>query len=76
KLVALDVATPDVPERGKRPPGFDWPVHHLLLGAGVLVAEHLANLDRVAGRRFRAYALPIPIVNSDGAPARIVADLG
>jgi len=75
KLVALDVATPDLAERGRRPPGFDWPVHHVLLGAGVLIAEHLANLDRVAGRRFRAFALPIPIVGSDGAPARIVADL-
>jgi len=75
KLVALDVATPDLPEEGGRPPEFDWPVHHLLLGAGVLIAEHLAHLDRVAGRRFRAFALPIPIVGSDGAPARIVADL-
>jgi kynurenine formamidase len=75
KLVAMDVATPDMPERGTRPPGFDWPVHHLLLGGGVLIAEHLAHLDRVAGRRFRAFALPIPIVGSDGAPARIVAEL-
>jgi kynurenine formamidase len=74
-LVAVDVATPDVPERGHRPPGFDWPVHHLLLGAGVLIAEHLAHLDRVAGRRFRAFALPVPIVGSDGAPARIVAEI-
>ena len=75
KLVALDVATPDVPERGNRPAGFDWPVHRLLLGAGVLIAEHLAHLDLVAGRRFTAYALPIPIVDSDGAPARIVVEV-
>jgi kynurenine formamidase len=74
KLVALDVPTPDMPE-AVRPPGFDWPVHRLLLGAGVLVAEHLNRLEQVAGRRFRAYALPIPIVASDGAPARIVAEL-
>ena len=74
KLVALDVATPDMPE-AIRSPGFDWPVHHLLLGAGVLVAEHLAHLERVAGRRFRALALPIPIVGADGAPARIVAEI-
>jgi kynurenine formamidase len=74
KLVALDVATPDMPE-AVRPPGFDWPVHRLLLGAGVLIAEHLNRLDQVTGRRFRAYALPIPIVGSDGAPARIVAEL-
>jgi kynurenine formamidase len=74
KLIALDVATPDMPE-AVRPAGFDWPVHHLLLGAGVLIAEHLNRLDQVVGRRFRAYALPIPIVGSDGAPARIVAEV-
>jgi kynurenine formamidase len=74
KLLAIDVATPDMPE-ALRPPGFDWPVHRHLLGSGVLVAEHLNRLDQVAGRRFNAYALPIPIVGSDGAPARIVADL-
>jgi kynurenine formamidase len=74
KMVALDVATPDMPE-AVRLRGFDWPVHRLLLGAGVLVAEHLAHLELVAGRRFRSFALPIPIVGSDGAPARIVAEL-
>ena len=74
KMVCLDIATPDMPEAA-RPAAFDWPVHRLLLGAGVLIAEHLAHLELVAGRRFRALALPIPIVGSDGAPARIVAEL-
>ena len=74
KMICLDVATPDMPE-AVRQAGFDWPVHHRLLGAGVLIAEHLAHLELVAGRRFRALALPIPIVGSDGAPARIVAEL-
>jgi kynurenine formamidase len=73
-LVAMDVPTPDMPE-AVRPPGFDWPVHHLLLGAGVLIAENVAHLERVAGGRFTIFALPIPIVGSDGAPARIVAQL-
>ena len=73
-MICLDIATPDMPE-AVRPAAFDWPVHRLLLGAGVLIAEHLAHLELVAGRRFRALALPIPIVGSDGAPARIVAEL-
>ncbi len=72
-LVAMDVPTPDQPE-AVRAPGFNWPIHHLLLGNGVLVAEHLNNLDMVAGRRFRALAFPLPIRGSDGAPARIVAE--
>lgn len=74
KMICLDIATPDMPE-AVRPAAFDWPVHRLLLGAGVLIAEHVAHLELVAGRRFRALALPIPIVGSDGAPARIVAEL-
>jgi kynurenine formamidase len=72
KLVAFDLPTPDLPE-ARRPPGFDWPVHRTLLAGGVLIAEHLANLDHVAGHRFELWALPIPIVGADGAPARIVA---
>ena len=74
KLVAMDVPTPDQPE-ATRAPGFDWPVHHLLLGRGILVAEHLANLNQVVGRRFRAFAFPLPIQGSDGSPARIVAEV-
>jgi kynurenine formamidase len=74
RMVAMDVPTPDQPEQG-RPPGFDWPVHHVLLGRGILVAEHLANLDAVAGLRFRAFAFPLPIRGSDGSPARIVAEI-
>lgn len=74
KMVALDVPTPDQPEEF-RSPGFDWPVHHELLGNGVLVAEHVANLDRVAGRRFRAFAFPLPIKGADGSPVRMVAEL-
>lgn len=73
EMLAIDAPTPDMPEviRGA---GFNWPVHHLLLGAGVLIAENLAHLELVSGRRFRALALPIPIAGSDGAPARIVAE--
>jgi kynurenine formamidase len=74
KLVALDVPTPDMPEP-VREPGFDWPVHHLLLGGGTLIAEHLNHLELVAGRRFRAYAFPLPIEGADGSPVRFVAEL-
>lgn len=75
KLVAVDVPTPDVPEPA-RPPGFDWPVHRLLLESGILIAEHLNHLDRVAGERFTAFAFPLPIVGADGSPVRVVAQLG
>ena len=75
KLLAIDAPTPDMPEAVRAPGRFDFPVHHLLLGNGILIAEHLAHLEEVAGRRFIAFALPVPYVGSDGAPARIVAQV-
>ncbi|MDE3102923.1 MAG: cyclase family protein [Chloroflexota bacterium] len=74
KLIGVDVPTPDQPE-WRRAPGFDWPVHHILLGHGVLVAEHVNNLQLVVGKRFRVFAFPIPIRDSDGSPVRIVAEV-
>lgn len=74
KVVVMDVPTPDMPEP-IRPPGFNWPVHHTLLEAGVLIAEHAANLHLVSGKRFRAFAFPLPIENSDGSPIRLVAEV-
>lgn len=74
KMVALDVPTPDRPEQ-LRPADFAFPVHHILLGRDVLVAEHLTALDRVAGRRSRAFAFPLPIRHADGSSVRFVAEL-
>lgn len=74
-LAGFDTPTPDLPAP-LRESGFDYPVHRALLGAGVLIVENLANVDRVAGRRFRLLVAAIPIGGSDGAPARVVADFG
>jgi kynurenine formamidase len=57
----------------RRPPGFDWPVHHVLLSRGVLIAENLTNLRALAGRRIEAMVLGLRIEGADGAPARVVA---
>jgi kynurenine formamidase len=72
KLLGVDCVTPDLAVP-RRPPGFDWPVHHVLLGHGVLIAENLRNLRPLAGRRVEALFLGLAIEGSDGAPARVVA---
>jgi kynurenine formamidase len=72
KLVGVDFATPDLAVP-RRPARFDWPVHHVLLGHGVLIAEHLTNLRPLAGRRIEAMFLALAIEGSDGGPARVVA---
>ncbi len=72
KMVGVDFFSADLPVF-QRPKGFDWPVHHLLLGNGVLIAENLANLTALQGRRLTIGAFPLKIKGGDGAPARIFA---
>jgi len=47
------------------------PAHHLLLGGGVIVIEGL-NLRDVDPGVYDMYCLPLRVVASDGAPARVV----
>ena len=72
KLVAVDTCTPDIPLE-RRPADFNWPVHRTLLAHGILIAEQLANLQALAGRRVEFLFGPLPIAGSDGSPARVLA---
>lgn len=72
KLLGVDFSTPDLTAH-KRPAGFTWPVHQILLSRGVLVAEHLTNLRGLANQRVEAMFTALPIAGSDGAPARVLA---
>ena len=47
------------------------PAHHVLLGAGIIVIEGL-NLRDVDPGVYEMVCLPLPVVGSDGAPARVV----
>jgi arylformamidase len=47
------------------------PAHHLLLGAGAIVIEGL-NLREVEPGIYDMLCLPLRVVGSDGAPARVV----
>jgi kynurenine formamidase len=72
KLVAVDFVTPDLAVN-RRGLGFDWPVHHVLLGHGVLVCEHTTNLDTLVNNPAEFVFGALNIRNSDGAPARVLA---
>ncbi len=71
KLVGFDFLTPDLPVN-RRPAEFRWPIHHILLSQGVLIAENVANLQSLAGR-VEAMFFPLNIEDADGAPARAIA---
>ena len=47
------------------------PAHHILLGAGTIVIEGL-NLRDVEPGIYELLCLPLRVVGSDGAPARVV----
>lgn len=72
KLAAFDVPTPDLPV-SRRPHGYDWPVHQILLRHGVLISENVYGLTGLAGRRMEFAFVALNIEDSDGAPARVLA---
>jgi arylformamidase len=72
KLLACDFATPDLVYH-LRQPGFDWPVHRLLLAHGILICEHLIGHAALAGQRVEFNFAALPLIDGDGAPARVMA---
>ncbi len=47
------------------------PTHRILLGAGIIIVEGL-DLSGVHPGAYSLYCLPIKLVGSDGAPARVI----
>ena len=74
KMFGIDCITVDLPTP-LRPKGFDFPVHRTLLGNGILIAENVANLGAIVGKRTRIMALPLRVKGSDAGHARIVAEI-
>ena len=74
KLFGIDCITVDLPTP-MRPKGFDFPVHRTLLGNGVLIAENVANLGKIVGKKSRILALPLRVKGSDAGHARIIAEI-
>ncbi len=72
KLLACDFATPDLVYH-LREPGFDWPVHRILLANGILVCEHLTGHAALAGERVEFQFGALPLVDGDGSQARVMA---
>jgi kynurenine formamidase len=62
-MLGLDTCSPD-----KEP----YAIHKMLLGAGVLIIEDLANLEALVGTTFSVIALPLKI-EAEASLARVVA---
>jgi arylformamidase len=66
RLVGIDYLTIDSPA-GEQ----DWPVHHVLCGAGVIILE-VIDLSAIEPGRYMLASLPIKLVGSEAAPARAI----
>ena len=51
---------------------FDFPVHRIVLGHGVMIAGHLTNIAPPVGRRVNLIFAPHGIGGADGASARVL----
>jgi arylformamidase len=49
------------------------PVHRILLGAGLVIVENLANLEAVEAPAFTLVCLPLKLPDCDGSPVRAAA---
>ena len=54
-------------------PISDFVTHDVLLRNGVIMIEYLCNLRQLTTSYTQLYALPLKILESDGAPARVIA---
>jgi len=66
-IVGLDSYTPDNPP---------FEIHKLFLKNEVLILENLVNLDKIPTGVFTLYIFPIKLDKIDGAPCRVVAQIG
>jgi arylformamidase len=72
RLIAMDTPSPDNPAHS-RGTGKDSPNHKLLLGAGVVLVEYLANLKAISASSVELIVLPLKLKGADGSPARCLA---
>ena len=69
RLVGIDTYNIDDVAGGERP------VHTVLLGAEVLIVEHMTNLEELPDAGFRFYAVPVKVRGMGTFPVRAFAEV-
>ena len=57
------------------PDNEPYNVHKIFLKNDVLIVENLIDLNKLSGKRFQCFIMPMKITNADGAPCRVVGVL-
>lgn len=55
--------------------GGERPVHSILLGADILIVEHMCQLDKLPGSGFKFYAVPVKVKGFGTFPVRAFAQI-
>jgi kynurenine formamidase len=66
-----DYVIREIPQR--HPEVREMPTHHLVLRKGIYMIEYLCNLGLLEQERATLYALPLKVLGSEGACARVIA---
>src|ERR1700693_1972747 len=72
RLIAMGTPSPDNPTHS-RGANKDSPNHKVLLGAGVVLVEYVANLKALTKSEVELIVMPLRLKGCDGSPARCVA---
>jgi arylformamidase len=72
RLIAMDSPSPDNPAHSRGTPK-DSPNHKVLLGAGVVLVEYVANLKAITKAEVELMVMPLKLKGCDGSPVRCVA---
>ena len=72
KLLAIDFPSPDSVYYGDNC-SLDCPNHKTLFSKEIILVEYLYNLKRLPSGDIYFIALPLKLIDFDGAPARVVA---
>lgn len=72
RAIAVDFTVDKLPP-GQPPQAGDCPIHRIVLPRMIPLIENLTNLDKLVGKEFELYALPLKIYQGDGAATRAVA---
>ena len=74
RAIAVDFTVDKLPP-GQPPQAGDCPIHRIVLPKMIPLIENLTNLDKLVGKEFELYALPLKIYQGDGAATRAVAKI-
>jgi len=66
KMVGIDSWTPDF---------SPYALHKILFSHGIPIIENLVNLEPLLNKEFKVFVAPLRLDSSDGAPARVFAEI-